>query len=230
VQVGDRVIGIARPSGTHGGYRDDIVLPAASVTRAPRGFSDAEAATLLQNGLTATQALDLLNLAPGAVLAITGAAGAVGGYAVQLAKHAGVTVLATASAADEGLVRDLGADVVVRSGPGFVDRLREHAPKGTDGLIDAALLGAAALAAVGDGGRVATLRGYQGNGERNLVVTPVRIPLYMERHDKIVALRDLVETGVVTLRLAETFPAAEAQQAHRRLEAGGVRGRLVLVF
>jgi NADPH:quinone reductase-like Zn-dependent oxidoreductase len=228
--VGDAVIGIAQPKGTHGSYRDDIVLPSASVTRAPKGVSAVEASTLLQNGLTALQAIDVLGLAPGQVLAVTGAAGAVGGYAVQLGKHAGLTVVADAAEADEQLVRGLGADVVVRRGPDVAARFRAHFPAGVDGLVDAALFNEAVLPAVKDGGTVASVRGYKGDGERGVVVTPVRIPLYMQRADKIALLRDLQEAGVVTLRVGEVFAAADAAAAHRRLEAGGVRGRIVLRF
>jgi len=228
--VGDAVIGIAQPQGTHGSYRDDIVLPIASVTRAPKGATDIAASTLLQNGLTALQALDVLGLESGQVLAVTGAAGAVGGYAVQLGKHAGLTVIADASEADEQLVRELGADIVVRRGPEVAERFRGHFPDGVDGLVDAALLNQAALPAVRDGGTMASVRGYHGDGERGVVVTPVRIPLYAQRADKIAQLRDLQEAGVVALRVGAVFPATEAAEAHRRLEGGGVRGRIVLRF
>ena len=116
LRVGDRVMAIVLPSGAHGAYREDLVLPAASVSRSPAGSTDAEASTLPMNGLTARLALDLMGLRPGQVLAVTGAAGAFGGYVVQLAKADGLTVVADASEADEQLVRDLGADVVVRRG------------------------------------------------------------------------------------------------------------------
>lgn len=228
--VGDRVIGIVLPSGAHGGYREDIVLPARSVVRAPRGVTDIEAATLPMNGLTARQAMDKLALASGQVLAVTGAAGAVGGYVIQLAKAAGLTVIADAAEADEELVRGLGADTVVRRGDGFASQVREHYPEGVDGLVDTALMNAAALAAVRDGGVVATLRGYAGDGDRGLRVMPVRVADYAEEHEKLGELRDLVEVGVLTLRVADSYPAAQAAEAHRRLEAGGTRGRLVLRF
>ena len=124
--VGDRVMGIVVPSGTHGAYRDEVVLPAASVVPTPSGVSDAEAATVPMNGLTARLALDLLHLEPGQVLAVTGAAGALGGYVVQLAKADGLTVVADAAEKDEELVRSLGADVVVERGPGVAEAIRTH--------------------------------------------------------------------------------------------------------
>ena len=91
---------IVVPKGTHGAYRESLVLPAESVTRAPQGTSHAEASTLPMNGLTARLSLDLLGLQPGQTIAVTGAAGCYGGYMVQLAKADGLTVIADATDAD----------------------------------------------------------------------------------------------------------------------------------
>lgn len=137
--VGERAMAIVVPTGRNGAYTEYMVVPAESATRVPTGASDAEAASLPMNGLTARLCLDVLELRPGQRLAVTGAAGAVGGYAVQLAKADGLHVLADASAADEQLVRDLGADVVVPRGDDFAHHVRDNVPKGVDGLIDAAL-------------------------------------------------------------------------------------------
>lgn len=230
VAVGDRVMGIVVPSGTHGAYREDIVLPARSVVAVPAGATDTEAASLPMNGLTGLQVLDLLDLEPGRVVAVTGAAGAVGGYVVQLAKVAGLTVVADASEADEDLVRSLGADVVVRRGSDLAERIRAQFPDGVDGLADAALLDAAILPAVRDGGAVATLRGYAGDDQRGLRVTSPVVSTYAQEWERLDRLRRLAEEGKLTLRVASTYPAEQAAEAHRRLEAGGVRGRLVLVF
>ncbi len=104
IAVGDRVMAIVTPAGAHGAYRSDLVVPARSVTRVPRGASDAEAATLPMNGLTARFALDSLHLQPGDVLAVTGAAGAFGGYVIQLAKADGLTVVADAADKDRELI------------------------------------------------------------------------------------------------------------------------------
>ena len=228
--VGEHVMGIVVPTGAHGGYREDLVLPAGSVARVPAGVGDVEAATLPMNGLTARLALDSLGLEPGQVLAVTGAAGAFGGYVVELAKAEGLTVVADASEADEQLVRDLGADVVVRRGDDVADRIREQFPDGVDGLADGSVQDAAVLPAVRDGGVVATVRGYRGDGRRDLRVVPVMVREYAEVPGKLDGLREAVEKGVVTLRVAAELPAEQAAEAHRRLEAGGVRGRLVLTF
>ena len=182
------------------------------------------------NGLTARMALDALDLQPGQTLAVTGAAGAVGGYAIQLAKTEGLRVVADAAPADEQLVRDLGADIIVARGPEFADRVREAIPEGVDGVVDAAVLDQLVVPAVRDGGGIATVRGYRGEEERGITFHPVFVRNYAREQVKLDRLRQLVEDGPVTLRVAAVLPAERAPEAHRRLEAGGTRGRLVLEF
>jgi len=228
--VGDHVMAIVVPGGAHGAYREDLVLPARSVARVPAGADDAAASTLPMNGLTARLALDEMGLRPGQVLAVTGAAGAFGGYTIQLAKAEGLTVVADAKPEDEELVRQLGADVVVPRGDDVAAAIRERFPDGVDGLADGAVQDEAVLPAVKDGGAVVTVRGYRGNGERGLRFSPVFVGSYGEEQEKLDDLRVQVEKGVLTLRVAQTFPAADAAEAHRRLEAGGVRGRLVVTY
>jgi NADPH2:quinone reductase len=230
VAVGEAVMGIVVPTGAHGGYREEIVLPAGSVVRAPAGSDAVAACTLPMNGLTARMALDRMALSAGQVIAVTGAAGAFGGYVVQLAKADGLTVVADASEADEQLVRELGADVVVRRGDDVAARIRGHFPEGVDGLADGSVQDAAVLPAVRDGGAVATVRGYRGNGQRGLRVFPNRVSRNAEDRAGLDRLRQQVEKGVLTLRVARAFPAAEAAEAHRQLARGGVRGRLVITF
>lgn len=230
MQVGDRVMAIVVPRGSHGAYAERISLPAESVVHAPAGTTHAEAATLPMNGLTVRLALDLLELPRGATLGVTGAAGAVGGYAVQLAKADGLRVVADASPADESLVRGLGADIVVARGDDVADRMRAAVPDGVDGLVDAALLDQLVVPAVRDGGRIAAVRGYTGPEERGITFHPVWVRNYAREHDKLDQLRRQVEAGQITLRVARTFPAAQAAEAHKALAAGGTRGRLVLEF
>ncbi|HLI36166.1 MAG TPA: NADP-dependent oxidoreductase [Streptosporangiaceae bacterium] len=230
LRPGDHVMAIVVPAGSHGAYSERIVVPAESVARVPAGATDAEAATLPMNGLTARMALDVLGLAPGQLLAVTGAAGAVGGYAIQLGKADGLRVVADAAPQDEQLVRDLGADIVLPRGAEFPGRVRAVVPDGADGLVDAALLNELAVPAVRDGGRIATLRGFTDGGERGITFHPVLVRDYAREQAKLDRLRQQAEDGQVTLRVARTFPAERAAEAHRLLEAGGTRGRLVLEF
>jgi NADPH:quinone reductase-like Zn-dependent oxidoreductase len=230
VAPGEPVMGIVVPSGAHGGYREDIVLPGDSVVRAPAGTDPVAASTLPMNALTARLALDQLGLQRGQVLAVTGAAGAFGGYVVQLAKADGLTVVADASEADEELVRGLGADVVVRRGDDVAQRIREVYPEGVDALADGAVQDALVLPAIRDGGGLATVRGYRGDGQRGIEVRPTLVRRVAEDRAALDRLREQAEDGVLTLRVARAFPVEDAAEAHRVLEAGGVRGRLVLTF
>lgn len=228
LRPGDHVMAIVVPRGSHGAYAERIVVPAESVARVPAGASDAEAASLPMNGLTARLALDVLDLRPGQTLAVTGAAGALGGYAIQLARAEGLRVVADAAPRDEPLVKELGADTVLQRGDDFPQRVRAAVPDGADGLLDAALFDRLALPAVRDGGRIATVRGFSDAGERDITFHPVMVREYAREQAKLDRLRQQVEDGHVTLRIARTLPAEQAPEAHRLLEAGGVRGRLVL--
>ncbi|WZH53388.1 MAG: NADP-dependent oxidoreductase [Nocardioides alkalitolerans] len=227
---GDAVMGVVVPRDLHGAYREDVVLPAGSVTRAPAGTSYAEAATLPMNGLTALLALEDLALAPGQTIAVTGAAGALGGYVIPLAKRAGLIVVADAAEKDVELVRSFGADHVVPRGDDVAGRIREAFPDGVDGLVDGAVQDEKVLPAVKDGGGVATVRFWKGDGNDRLTFHPVVVAEVAERHDWLEQLRELAEAGVLALRVADVVPAERASEAHERLAAGGVRGRLVLDF
>jgi NADPH:quinone reductase len=232
LRMGDRVMAIVVPLGQRGAYAERVVVPAESVVRSPAGATDAEAATLPMNGLTARLALDVLALTPGRTLAVTGTPGALGGYVVQLAKAEGLRVIADAAPRDEALVRALGADHVVPRGDGFADSVRDVVAEGADGLVDGALLNELAVPAVADGGRIVTVRGYDGAGvaQRGITFLPVFVRTYAREHAKLDRLRQQAEEGTITLRVARILLAADAAEAHRLLEAGGVRGRLVLEF
>ena len=230
LRVGDAVMAIVVPRGTHGAYAEQVVVPAESVAAAPRDTSHLEASTLPMNGLTARLALDTLDLPSGSVIAVTGAAGAMGGYAVQLAKADGLTVVADAAEKDQELVASLGADVVLSRGEGFAGRVRERYPDGVDGAVDGAMLHAAVAPAVRDDGTVITIRGYDEPGERGVRFQPILVADYAREQQKLDTLRQQVEDGLVSLRVAASLPKEQAPEAHRRLEAGGVRGRLVLSF
>jgi NADPH2:quinone reductase len=229
--VGDAVIAYVVPMGPHGGtYAEQIVVGQASVVPAPRGASFPEASTLLLNATTARLALDVLALSPGATVAVTGGAGAVGGYAIQLAKADGLTVLSDAAASDQPLVAGLGADVIVERGDQIGVQVRAHLPSGAPGLVDGAELGALALPAVADGGGFITLKGWNGPTERGIVIHPISSFGSAEDTALFDRLRSQAESGTLTLRVADVLPAKDAAEAQQRLAAGGVRGRLVLDF
>jgi NADPH:quinone reductase-like Zn-dependent oxidoreductase len=229
--AGERVFGIVLPYlAGRGAQAEYVVVPAGSVARVPDGVSLAAAATLPMNGLTARLALDKLALRPGQTLAVTGAAGAVGGYVMELAASEGLRVIGDASPADASLVKSLGANVVVQRGPGLAAAIRRAEPSGVDAVVDAALIGPPVLPAVRDGGQLIAVRPFAGESERSITVTLILVSDYLHEQVKLAELARLVTEGKLTLRVAREIPAADAAQAHRQLEAGGTRGRLVLTF
>ena len=235
--VGDRVMTVVMPiDSTGGAYAEYLVVDTDQVTRAPAGSTHSEAATLPMNGLTARLALDVLALEPGETVAVTGAAGAVGGYAIQLAKADGLRVIADAAESDEALVAALGADQIVARGPGVGERIRRWWPGGVAAVVDAALQGREVVPALRAGGQIAAVRGWELpdpaalGADHHITVREVFVPEYTHAHDKLDELRKLAEDGSLTLRVARTYPAHQAAEAHRALEAGGIRGRLVLTF
>lgn len=229
--VGQQVAAMVLFSGPHGGaYAEQIVVPAASVVPAPEGADLFAASTLLMNAMTARLALDALAVPHGATVAVTGAAGAVGGYAVELARADGLTVIADAAPRDIDRVRRFGADHVVERGADVAARIRELAPDGVPGLVDGSMQTVETLPAVADGGTLAELRGWSGPGERGIDVHPVMVTDGIDDTERLDTLRRQAEDGTLSLHVAEVLPADEAAKAHRLLEAGGVRGRLVLDF
>lgn len=230
--VGDAVMAMALPLREHGGaYVEKLVGSSDSMAAIPANADLVSASTLPMNGLTAWQILEMVDLEPGSTLAVTGAAGTLGGYVIQLARHAGLRVIADAAPRDRELVEGLGADVVVDRGPDVADRILDATDgTGADAVVDAAVMNEAAVPAVRDGGHFASVRYWRGDPTRG--ITFHRASVFDEYHsgDKLERLRQLAEDGVLTLHVAGTYPAADAAEAHRRLEAGGVRGRLVLTF
>ncbi|RYE43539.1 MAG: NADP-dependent oxidoreductase [Hyphomicrobiales bacterium] len=234
--VGDRVIAMVIPIEPSGGaYAEYIVLDATQVVRAPVGTTHEQAATLPMNGLTARAALDDIAVPADATILVTGAVGAVGGYVVQLAKHAGLTVIADAAPADAQLARSLGVDVVVHRGPDLGKRVRELYPDGVAAVVDAALLQEDVAPAIAPGGVIARLRSPGERGTRPIEGFDVREKQvagmrYRDARDVLEELVSLVEQEVLTLRVAGVVDAQDAPEAHRALEAGGLRGRMVLKF
>jgi NADPH:quinone reductase-like Zn-dependent oxidoreductase len=228
---GDRVLAIVLPNARgRGAQAEYIVVPQESAVRIPDGLSFEQAATIPMNGLTTRQALDKLALKPGQTLAVTGAAGAVGGYGIQLGAAEGLRVIAVSAARDEGLARELGAlEFVPRSADVATDLRRLH-PEGVDGILDAAVIGRPLLPAIKDGGGIACVRGWEGDAERGIQIHRVLVSDYAKNTTALEQLVEAAASGKLTLRVAETFPPERAAEAQQKLAAGGVRGRLLIRF
>lgn len=223
--VGQAVIGLRDLlDRSLGSYAEYLVLDASAVAPAPVGRSAVEAATLPLNGLTAWQSLELLELSAGDTLLVTGAAGAVGGFAVEIAaRWRGVRVIAQAGPGDVELVRGLGAEWVVgRETPDLGEAVRALVPGGVDAVLDTVGSGAAALAAVRNRGAFVTVVG----GADPVPLRGIRVHHTWITADGA-ALATLAGYGLA-LRVADTLPLDRAADAHTRLAGGGLRGRIVL--
>lgn len=229
--VGDRVMAAVNPCTPAGGAQSELlVAPAGSVVSAPSTASIEEAATLPMNGLTALQALDLLDIPPRGTMAITGGTGWLATLATVLAKERGIRVITDAPAAELDDVKRYGADHVVERGRGVVERMLAIAPDGVDGLLDAALIGPELLGAIREGGGWAVVRGQQDETERGIVRHNVAVVDRLQDTEAFLGLARLAEQGRLPMRVAKAYTVEEVADAHRCLEAGGVRGRLVLTF
>jgi NADPH:quinone reductase-like Zn-dependent oxidoreductase len=230
IKVGDKVMAMVVPSGNYGAYREQIVLDQNAVVRAPKDTTHVQACTLPMNSLTARLSLDLLGLKEGQVLAVTGSPGAYGGYVVQLAKADGLTVIADSNESDEELLKSLGVDIIIPRGEGYAETIRQQFPNGVDGIADGALLNELAIDAVKDGGSFTSIRGFKGKPQREIDFTTTWVTAYDCKKDILENLRQQTEDGILTLRVADTVDTENASEAHRRLEAGGTRGRMVIKF
>ncbi|MBV8945549.1 MAG: NADP-dependent oxidoreductase [Solirubrobacterales bacterium] len=233
LEVGQGVMAAVSPRRPEGGAQQELlVVPAASVVPIPDGVTVPEAATLPMNGLTALRGLEMLGLEKGKTLAVTGGAGLLGSYVIPLAKEQGLRVIADAKPEDEELVKSFGADVVVPRGAPFTDAVREAAPGGADAVYDTALLRREAFGAIRDGGQIVVVRGWDGNEaeDRGIRVHPVMVATALERTEWLEQLRELASAGKLKLRVAHEYPPEQAAEAQRVMDAGGLRGRAVIVF
>ena len=231
-QIGDRVYAYEFGNPKGGFYAEYAVAKARNAARVPRGLGRLEAGVAAPTALTALQGIaEVLRLRRRQTILIFGASGAVGTLAVQLAKHRGARVLATASGARATrLVRRLGADAVIDARrDDAADRLRRLAPNGIDAVL--ALAGGEALEhcldVVRPGGRVAFPNGIEGPPRR-------RRSIHRQSYDLTVSarwferLRRSIAAASIRVPVDTVFPLAEAASAHRRLEKGGVLGSIAL--
>jgi NADPH:quinone reductase-like Zn-dependent oxidoreductase len=222
--VGDAVYGLSDWYG-EGAQAELCVARAAELAPKPQSLDHAEAAVVPISALTAWQALFVRGLLGAGQLAlIHGGAGAVGGFAVQLARWRGARVAATAGAADLDFVRALGANVVLDY---RASRFEEELA-GVDVVLDT--VGGDALArsraVLAPGGRLVAIAASSEESEDArvrdafFIVEPSRAQL--------VDLGKLIDAGSVHPQLGAVYPLEEAPEAWRRAARGGLRGKLAL--
>ncbi|WP_199442825.1 NADP-dependent oxidoreductase [Umezawaea beigongshangensis] len=202
-----------------------VTVSDQNVVAKPPGMPWEHAGVLSVCGQTAHIALSALKVGAGDTVLIHGAAGGVGTMAVQLAREWGAAVVGTASERNHDYLRDLGA-VPVAYGPGLVDRVRELAPQGVDAALDAAGRDAIApsLELVEDRGRVGTIGDYVGSRQHGVAMLGGT-----RTAARLAELTQLYADGKLRIHVQRAYPFAEAALAHREVETGHVRGKVVLV-
>jgi NADPH2:quinone reductase len=221
--AGDRVVGMVQwyeTGGAVGTYSESVAFDPEWLVPLPDGLDYEAAATVPLNALAARQGLDLLHPPSGCDLLVTGASGAVGSFAVQLAAEAGHRVIAQAGRDDDRWSHTLGAaELLPRGGDlGAIDPV--------PAIFDAVPLGEAVFAAVEDGGAiVSTRRPPEAPPERRIRQESF---LVHQDRDALGELVNAVAAGKLRTRVDRALPLADAAEAHRLVEAGGLHGKIVL--
>ena len=246
IAVGDEVCALI----DGGGYAEAVAVPSTQVLPVPKGVSLADAAGLPEVVCTVwSNVFMTANLQPGETLLVHGGSSGIGTMAIQLAKALGARVAVTAGSAEKlDACRALGADVAISyKDEDFVERVREETDgRGADVILDnmgAKYLGrnVDALATAGRLVVIGLMGGRRGEldlgtllSKRGAVIaTSLRARPAEEKAAIVAAVREhvwpLVEDGTVRPVIHQTYPLAEAAQAHRDMEASGHIGKLLLL-
>jgi NADPH:quinone reductase-like Zn-dependent oxidoreductase len=238
LRVGDRVFGMARTNGSYAEYTAVAPrVPGEPLARIPAAVTDEQAAALPVPAVAALGSLDELGTVAGQRLVILGAAGAVGGYAVQMARHRGAHVIAVVrSTADADEARGLGAqDVFDSTAADAIGQVRAAYPDGADAVLDVVngpTLIRRDVELLRPGGRLVSavhaadevwfaarqITAHNISGP----VNPLSSPQGLDQ------VAGLLADGVITVRLRFTYELADAASALDQLRAGGMRGKAVI--
>jgi NADPH:quinone reductase-like Zn-dependent oxidoreductase len=221
--VGAEVIGYTDDRASHAEY---VLVEQQNLIQRPSGMPWEVAGSLFVAGTTAYAAVRAVSIGAGETLVVSGAAGGVGSIAVQLARHAGATVIGLASTPNHEWLAGHGA-IPVGYGPGVADRVRDAS-----------------------GGRVDAFIDTFGNGYVDLAlelgVRPDRIDTIIdfaaaERHgvrtdgnaagasaEVLAELASLIDKGVVEIPIARVYPLTDVREAYRELERRHTHGKIVL--
>ena len=234
LRKGDRVWTCARKPRVQGGtYAEYVAVPESSCAKMPANLLFEEGAAVPLAGLTAWQELERAGVGKGTTVLVHAAAGGVGHFAVQLARHRGARVFGTAGPANQEFVLAQGAEAAIDyTREDFVEASKRRVPEGMDVVLDhvggetlhrsfdAVRRGGVVLSIVEapDAARAAST---EARAER-LLVSPDAAQLQI--------LAGLAERRVVRPQVRTIYPLHEAAAAHEASEGGHVRGKLVLAL
>lgn len=223
---GDRVFGLV----SGGGYGEELVVDCNEMLPVPEKVSDEMAAGLALAGMTAWQGLtDHGGLKAGERVLIAAAAGGVGHLAVQLAKSLGATVVALGSPANHEFLRRLGADEVID----YRNEAALNAMTPVDLLFDlvGGTSGCSLLSHVKSGGRVVTVPTITADEVMAAAQALGLTATGMLKYNDIEQLEQLVlavAEGRLKVEISQVYPLAEGAAAHRQIETGHTRGKILL--
>ncbi|WP_245560918.1 NADP-dependent oxidoreductase [Agromyces subbeticus] len=233
LQPGDRVYGMGRVPRVGGSYAELISVSSMSVTRMPVSLSFAEAAAVPLAALTAWGAVvDTARVHDGQRVLIHAAAGGVGHFAVQFAAYFGAIVTATASGRNADFVRELGARRVID----YTTERFEEVATDQDVVIDLIgnvtdATGTRSLDALRPGGLIVTVpTGSWPTMAEEAAARGIRSTGYSVAPDArtLSVITRLIDDGAVRVHVEQELPLEQGAEAHRLIEAGHVRGKLVL--
>ena len=230
--VGDRVFGMPWFPRLARAYAEYVTSPGRQLARTPDGLTDEQAGGLPLAGLTAWQALvDLAGVGEGDRVLIHAAAGGVGHLAVQIAKARGAHVLGTARAAKHDYLRELGVDEPIDYTTSPWEQVFSDLDIVLDG-IGTEDYGMRSLETLREGGLLVVVPGGVSDAvataarEQSKRASGVQVEPDYCALDSMAAL---VDEGKLTVTVDETFPLAQAAEAHQRLEDRRARGKIVLI-
>jgi NADPH:quinone reductase-like Zn-dependent oxidoreductase len=239
--VGDRVVTPGNQGlGERGSYAEYLRAAAERTIRLPDSVSFEHAATLPTAGMTAWEAtLDNGRAGLGSMVVVNGGAGGCGSFAIQIAKMAGATVAATCSVGNAEYVRALGADHVIDYRQGNVtEAIQQWAPAGVDLVVDTVGQGSLidVLPAMKSGGIICPIGTLIADEPQidaaeaeaaGVTVIPI-ISNFANQPRQLQALVDALAAGTIRAPDYVIMPLDQAGDAHRQVQAGHVRGKIVL--
>jgi NADPH:quinone reductase-like Zn-dependent oxidoreductase len=232
LQPGDEVYGMARPPRTSGTYAEFVPVGSLSVTRKPATLSHVEAAAVPLAALTAWgMVVTVAQASPGQRMLVHAGSGGVGHFAIQFAKATGAHVTATGSPRNLDFLRELGADDVVD----YTAQRFEDAVSGVDTVIDLIgnvhdNTGSRSLSVLRPGGLLVNAPTgswptmMEEAADAGIRATRFRVAPDARVLDEITAL---IDAGTVRVHVDRVFDLADGPDAHRALESGHTRGKLV---
>jgi len=232
---GDEVYGMPWFPRAAGGYAEFVTAPSRQFARKPRSITHEQAAAVPLAALTAWQSLiDTAHVQPGQRVLVHAAAGGVGHFAVQIAKHLGAHVIGTARSARHDWLTGLGADQVIDYttaafedvlADAYIDVVLDLAGDGRDNTSTRS------LTVLRPGGLlVAVPGGVSPELAAAADAAGVRATPFLVEPDgtALTRIAELIDAGTIRVEVEEVFPLAEAARAHARGQANRTRGKLVL--